>query len=204
MPSERLRPNWPRLVTDPYETRAVEYKQSSPWPDILHGVARTALALANLRDGGWIVIGVRQGQGGRLIADGMTDEHLESYNVDTVHGQLASFAVPALSLRAELLEHERKRFFVIEVDQFRDVPVIAAKGSPDNTRNGVRKGRIYARPLGVASTAVADAEDLREILDLAIQIGVSRFVAVLQRSGGILVHEHRSARHSYAEERGGF
>ncbi len=47
------------LVEHGREERHVEYKESQRWDGLKDKIAKTALGLANLRDGGHVVIGMR-------------------------------------------------------------------------------------------------------------------------------------------------
>jgi uncharacterized protein (DUF849 family) len=62
------------------EDRSREYKQSFPWQRRGHGdtmakIARTILAMSNLRDGGHIVVGVEDGT---YLPKGMQAKHLST------------------------------------------------------------------------------------------------------------------------------
>ncbi|HEX6087328.1 MAG TPA: ATP-binding protein [Thermoanaerobaculia bacterium] len=65
------------------ESQSVDFKQSAPWNALEHKIIRTALAMANLRDGGIIIIGVSE-SGDRWERTGISDEDLATYEVDEV------------------------------------------------------------------------------------------------------------------------
>jgi hypothetical protein len=184
MPSQKLKELWPGLVVEPNESRAVEYKASMPWEDIKYSIARAALGLANHRDGGVIVVGVRTIAGDRLEATGMDPETLASYQQDDVHDFINKFAQTSMNLNAEVLEYEGSQFYVIEVGQFAAIPVISKKSSPPEHQGaGVRKDTIYARPSGKVETRPATAEDLQEILELAADVALRRYLERARRVG---------------------
>jgi predicted HTH transcriptional regulator len=192
---------WPDLVTQPYETRNVEYKQSGPWTEYRHKLARAALGLANTRDGGFIVIGVEQRDGDALVSTGMTQEHVDTYSTDDVHAFLNSYANPGLSLRAERMVHDGLQFYVIEVNQFARYPVFARRGSPDTELQGVRSGWLYARSAsGKIETRAATQEDLTEIIEIAVEAGLRDFVERAARAG-IGLQPPLSTTSQYAQER---
>jgi hypothetical protein len=60
------------------ETRSVEFKQAGSWADVgLRGkLIRTALSLADTRDGGVIIVGMKvdPGHPGQHLPDPLTDE----------------------------------------------------------------------------------------------------------------------------------
>ncbi len=45
------------------EDRSLEYKESQPWGELKNKIAKTALGMANVRDGGTIVVGVSERSG---------------------------------------------------------------------------------------------------------------------------------------------
>ena len=162
MPSQRLKQQWPTLVDEPYEAPSSEYKQSAPWDDLKYQVAKAALGMANLRDGGIIVIGVESDENDHLAATGMAESHLDTYRIDDVHEFIDSFSQTRMSLRAETLESGSKKFFVIEVDPFSTVPVIARKSSPPICvkiawNRGTRKPNASASPARALVTRISQS-----------------------------------------------
>ena len=65
------------------EERFLEYKGSAPWCHIKTKIIRTAMAMANCRDGGTVIIGVSQ-MGGGFIPDGVPANHLDTYDADEI------------------------------------------------------------------------------------------------------------------------
>jgi hypothetical protein len=191
---------WPALVENPIEMRSREYKRSAPWREIRHHVAKAALGMANLRDGGYIVVGVRT-EDHRLVSDGMALEHLKTYDPDEVMAFPQKYARPRMELRCEIREHEERSYVVIRVEQFDDVPMICGKAhdsEDDDLR--LRKDVIYARPPGMPQTRPATADDLREILNLATDTRLRAFVERVARHGPALTPLVRSDEARYAHE----
>lgn len=60
------------------ELRDAEFKESQPFPVLRYKIVKTAMSMANLRDGGLIIIGAHQ-RNGRLSLDGITQEHEATY-----------------------------------------------------------------------------------------------------------------------------
>ena len=57
---ERLRERASEAIAWSKETRWVDFKQSAPWDDLKGRVAKTALAMGNLRDGGLVIVGMSE------------------------------------------------------------------------------------------------------------------------------------------------
>jgi len=60
------------------ESQNVELKESAEMASLQYKLIKTAMAMANLRDGGVIVIGVSE-RGNTWDLTGIRDEHLRSY-----------------------------------------------------------------------------------------------------------------------------
>lgn len=167
-------PDIDALIARGREAPNLEYKRSMPWRDLQIGIVKAALAFANTRGGGYIVIGMTQLPGDRYEPDGMAPEHLGEYTLDSVQEFVNSYAAPFVSLDAVQHEHGGKTFFVIAVDPFEDVPVICTRGSGDD----LRQAALYTRSRRVISSAPIDnPEDMRALIDLATDRSVARLRA---------------------------
>lgn len=203
MPSTRLIISWPQLVTSAQETRGCEFKPPGPWDNLKHRIARTALGLANLRDGGFVVIGLSQRANGDFIPEGLSQPDLDSFVPDVVQDFVNSFATSSVSLRCDRMAHDGKTYVVIEVDQFSKIPIISRKDSPPGEVQGVRKDVLYARTIaGRPSTRAATAEDLLEIVALAVELGLKEHVERTDRAGLMLTLRKPGEADRFREERG--
>ena len=137
--------------------------------------------MANLRDGGAIVIGVAQEPSG-FIPSGMDPAHAATYNPDDIMAFVNRFASPAIELTIQQQELAGSVFIVIEIAEFSGQPVICRRnGGPDNF---LREGVVYYRSSRTVETApVASVEDMRAILDLAVDKQLSQFGERLVRAG---------------------
>ena len=171
-------PDIDALIAAGREMPNLEYKQSMPWEDLKLQVVKAALAFANTRDGGYIVIGMTQLPGDRYEPEGMAPEHLAGYALDEVQTEVNRYAAPFVSLDATRHERDDKTFFVIAVDPFEDVPVICTRDSKDD----LRRAAIYTRSRRMVSSAPIDnPDDMRALIDLATDRAVARL-----RARGIL------------------
>ena len=70
------------------ETDALEFKQAMSW-DV--GLIKDVLAMANIEDGGRIVIGIEDGT---FTRQGLTTEQIDTYNPDNMKDAVGLFADP--------------------------------------------------------------------------------------------------------------
>lgn len=173
------------LIERGREARWLEYEQSAPWEELRLNIAKAALAFANTRGGGYIVIGMRALGNDGYEATGVQDEHLATYSLDTVQTGVNRYADPAVSLDCATHEHDSKKFFVIAVDEFDAVPVICTR----DAERELRRAAIYTRSRRMAASApIERQDDMRALLDLAADRALERRVGHL-RSIGLLPRE---------------
>ncbi len=165
-----------------YELRGFELKGRGSRGDthFFAKVARAALSLGNLRDGGTVVIGIDDSDPAAMLP-GLEPDELQSWLAyDDVARKLASYADPPLRFNIGQTELSSGAVVVVvEVLEFEDIPHLCAKEYPDV----LRKGALYVRSRKVPETAeVASSVEMREILDLATQKALRAFVATAQRA----------------------
>lgn len=135
------------ILQQGHETPGVEFKGPGLRSDkqLFAKVVRAALAMANRRGGGQIIVGVRE-DAGQLVADGITAADLSTWNHDDVTGALSAYADPYVSASVQPLPYQGKSFVIITVDEFEEVPVLCKKEYQAVLRDGAcyvrRKGRI--------------------------------------------------------------
>ncbi len=144
-------------------------------------VIRAALSMGNLRDGGHVLIGINDERLGQM-EPGMCDEEIATWMaVDDVARKFAEYSDPPLVL--ELAQRELgsgAHVVLIEVSEFADIPHLCAR----QYNSTLVKGALYVRSRGVAETVVvADPVEMREVLDLATEKALRRFIETTQRSG---------------------
>lgn len=197
-----------------HETRGFEFKGPGARTDthLLAKVARAALSLGNLRDGGYIIIGIDDSDPASL-GPGLDDEQLRSWtDFDNLSRKLAVYADPPLRLDSDRMTlSSGSRVAVIQVHEFADVPHLCGKAYEDERdRLVLRKGALYVRTRTAPETAeVADSIEMRDVLELAIEKGVRRFVETAARAGlplGVTdvapPGEHDEDRYNAERERG--
>ncbi len=167
------------------EQRGVEFKGPGSFTDapLIGKVIRAMLAMANTADGGLVIVGVAEKDDGTPNHVGLSPAQLRTWNRDALGDKVAVYADPSLDFETENTTLNEKTVFVIMVRPFHEVPVICKKEMDVPTANGgtskvLRKGACYFRPRRKPESAeVSSAEEMRELLTRAIDLGIKAFVA---------------------------
>ena len=154
--------NWPR------EERNLEFKRSMSWSDAATKakLTKSALAMANLRDGGHIVFGVERQADDSYVPAGMQSGHIDSFVQDELSTYFSEYADPYIEII--LIKHivDGKVFCIIRVNEFAELPVICKKDGAEK----LRRGATYIRSRRLPETVEVPGQvEMREILDLAIE-----------------------------------
>jgi hypothetical protein len=155
------------------------------------------MAMANI-GGGAIVIGMDKDGPDRWSPKGVSEEVDLSYQQDQVLQYVNERAQPPVHLSAFHVSHRGRRFVVIQVAGFTDLPVVCSKPvnkdlcqgamyvrrqeevPSEATQDGgeLRDGALYSRSMGKYETAeVRGQSEMREILNRAIDAGIRRQLA---------------------------
>lgn len=151
-----------QLIEGAAESPQLEFKESCPWDAIRF--IKDILAMANLRGGGYIIIGIKQ-SGNGFEREGVKEEHLITYDIDIMKDQINIYADPFVDF--DLYKHkakDNKWYVVIAVKEFVDIPIICKKDGRD-----LRKATIYYRNQDrrPESGPISNSYDLRNLLELA-------------------------------------
>lgn len=179
-------------ILDTTEDRHREFKQSAAWVQLRWKIAKTAIAMANTRDGGLLIIGVNEAGKG-FIPQGLSNEHLATFDDDTIHAFINKYADPYVKLSIHRLEIDEKQFIVIHIEEFDTLPVI----SKNSGEEGLKQGAVYVRSFRQPETCMVKSQnEMRELLDLAIERGVRQFVRRATGAGAgqtdLVRHSHRT------------
>lgn len=142
------------------ETQTTEFKCACDWN--VNSLAKDILALSNVRDGGYIIIGVEDGS---FVRQGVTTSQKESYKIDIMRDQMTAYADPHVDFSVSFPKDSGgKEYIAIKVFPFRDIPVICRKNNGD-----VKIGVLYYRNRNrrTESAAVSNSYDMRDIIQLA-------------------------------------
>lgn len=184
MPSERLKELLPEIISEPYETRRVEYKGPMSWSQASNHIAHAALGLVNTRDGGFVVVGVAE-EKGSLIAKGLSKAEAATFIPDDVSAYINRFGTEPIESRVDVvpldIKGQQLEFAVVEVNQFKTKPVFAKRDTDDKK---VKQGVLYARAIGgKPETRQATQQEHEEILQLAVELRLRQFVETTRRAG---------------------
>lgn len=174
-----------------HELSGVEFKASGPRGDdyLRAKVARAIMGMTNRRDGGIVIVGVGE-RNGKLDPRGLSQSDLPSWkNYDHVTTAFANYMNPPASFDLNICQFDGNEFAVFEVHEFAEVPTICKKGYSKPHSNGysevvLREGVCYIRSRHKPETVeVSSLEQMRELLELATEKGVRKFVSQAQRGG---------------------
>jgi hypothetical protein len=199
--SEEIR----QLLSAGYELRGFELKGPGLRTDshLFAKVARAALGLGNLRDGGHIVIGIDDADPAAM-GPGLDQQQLASWlDYDSVAQKLAVYADPPV--RFDLASRELSSgatVVVIEVAEFSDLPHLCAK----DYEGVLRRGALYVRPRKMPETSeVASSVEMRDVLLLATEKALRAYVEVAERARvGLSTTEDASDAEQFASQREGW
>lgn len=165
----------------PNEERYLEFKESVSWRgNIRAKISKSIMAMANLKDGGWIVIGKVEQQDRSFEPVGMTQEDYDSFDSDDIKAFVYARTDPPVTFTVHKTEYDEKKFVLIQVIEFERIPIICKR----SYGNIIHSGKVYVRSKGKPeSTPVPSNAEMREIVDIAIDKGVKEFIQRMQRVG---------------------
>ena len=169
------------IFSDLTERREVEFKQSVNWnTDAMKvKIAKSVMAFSNIRNGGWLVIGVRQNENHTYSPVGMSEEDYASFNIDNVLAYINARAEPPVNIEIKKeikkLENSQGRFIIFKIYEFEDYPIFCKDdGGITFEHKGVRstflhKGVLYTRSRRTYESApIQNQSDMKEIVDMIL------------------------------------
>jgi predicted HTH transcriptional regulator len=180
------------------ESRNIDYKLTYSWESQEHRLklVKTILGMTNTRDGGHIVIGVKD-ESFSLI--GMPDNDYNSFDYDTIAAFVHNYSDPYVAFNLHKFEYEGKKFIVFEVKEFEEIPVICSKDSPQT-----RKGALYTRSRRIPETVELPSQsEMRELIEIATEKGLRNFFRKAELAG-LKVHKESDDIALYDREAEGF
>ena len=180
-----------------HEQRGVDFK--GPCECDADSLAKDIMAMSNIQDGGVIIIGVQQEPGEKPLCVGMSEDQLKTYNEDQLKDRVGLYADPYVEFVLDPATLDGKKLILIKVREFEEFPVICKKQHDDKE---LRKGAIYfrTRTRRPESAEVSTSQEMREIVDMAIDKGNQKLIKRGYKMGG----PTPSADEQYEQERGGY
>ena len=150
---------------------------------LLAQVVKAVLGMANIREGGTIIIGVSEGEDS-LNQVGLEPADLSTWSYDNFADQLARYADPGISFELETKEYDGKKYVLIKVEEFGEIPVLCKKAYEGVLRVGACYVRTRRKP---ETSELPTQTEMRELLDMATEKGVRRYLDQLRRLGIISI-----------------
>ena len=170
-----------QLITHGREERNLEFKGRVSWNDInvKSKITKTILAMSNLRDGGIIIAGVEQ-KDEKFIPVGLEENMINTFKQDDISSYVNEFADPFVEITISHEEYESKKYVIIQIKEFNEIPIICKRDGENN----LRRGAIYIRPRRkIESVEVPSQAEMREILDIATEKVLRKFKRTLLITG---------------------
>lgn len=175
------------LISLGHEMQGIECKSPGPRTDRLQQtkVIKAMLGMTNRRDGGLILIGIKDIKG-KLDPVGLSAEDLSTWKYDDIASSASEYADPSIVFEVQSHEWNGKHFILITVKEFADIPVICKKTYGPDLRQGGCYIRSRRKP---ETTEIPTQEDMRDLLDLATEKRVRNFIAQVRSVGLDLTSE---------------
>lgn len=110
----------------------------------------------------------------------MNQQDYDSFDSDCVKAYVYERTEPPVNFQIIKKEYDNKKFVIVKVKEFDDIPVICKKGYDGI----IHAGNIYVRSKSKPeSIAIPGDTEMREIIENAIDKGVRSLVQRLQRTG---------------------
>jgi len=168
-----------------HEVTGTEFKGPGPASDrhLFARVIKAVLGMVNRRDGGRVIVGVEDNSGTPNPV-GLTKADLETWKYDDIATNLAEYADPSVNFELEQVRHNGKDYVILYIAEFDDIPILCKKDYPDV----LRKGACYIRPRRKPETTeIPTQEDMRDLLDLAAEKRLRKYLEQAKRAGGLIL-----------------
>jgi len=153
-----------RAIEGQAESQNLDFKADIPWTPA--SMVKDFIAMANVRDGGTIVIGVSEADDA-FVGTGVCEENLKTYKIDAMRDKLYRYTDPSIDFRLTFpADLSGKKYVVIKVLPFKEIPIISKVSIPDQ----MAAHTIYYRNTDrrVQSAPVSNSNDLRDIIESAV------------------------------------
>lgn len=152
-----------KLIEGQKEHPGLDFKASCPWDK--KKLTKDILAMSNLPDGGYIVIGIEE-DGSNFLRKGVTADDCKTYVLDTMRDQVSKFADPMVDFDVQFPEDsDGLTYIVIKVFSFRETPTLCKR----DLDKELTASTIYYRNSNrrMESAAISNINDLRDLIELA-------------------------------------
>lgn len=172
MTESSTNPEFDRYIQETGESDKIDAKGPISWDGGVEsaGLAKDIVAFANSKDGGVLVIGKSECDDGSFSLDGVTDQQAASFETTKVATWVNNRFAPPIGLVCHTHQYQNKKFVVITVDEFSDVPHLCTKSfqdPQDSKKHLLREKTIYVRTANAQSAPLGTIEELRSLIGLA-------------------------------------
>lgn len=120
----------------------------------------------------------------RIDPVGLSDDDLRTWTFDALSDVVSRYAEPSIDFDLRTASVGGRQFIVIRVAEFAEVPTLCRRDYNDGDQVILREGACYVRPRRKPETIeVATYADMRDLIDLATEKGIRRFLSSAQRAG---------------------
>ena len=174
------------ILAQGHETHGVEFKGPGKRTNsaFLASVIRAMLGMANHRDGGHVILGIDSES---LEPIGLDDDVAASWlNYDALAPAVNEYASPSVTFDVQSLPFRENKIVIIRVEEFEEIPILCRKEFQGSGKKSpvLRRGACYVRASHKPETSeIPSEQEMRELLELAIDKGVTRFLARAQKLG---------------------
>ena len=152
------------------ETRNQEFKGGLSWSKLKIQIVKASLSLANLQDGGSIIIGIEEDENAQFHLRGMKKEISETFKLDDIQSFVNEYADPPIEITLNKIENNGNYFIEINILEFEEQPVICKKDLQRNNKIHLNRGHLYYRPKHkIESTDNFSHHDMRELMMFATE-----------------------------------
>ena len=148
-------------------------------------LVRDMMAMANSDRPGWILLGISEGSAGEWVYDGLTEAQSASFDPSRIGGKVKRFADPEVAFSVHREQFDGRWYVAIRTEPFQKMPHICKASHPGVLDEGV----IYVRNEACETTRVTAAEQMRRLIERAIQMHADSIVgriAELMAQAGML------------------
>jgi len=160
------------LIAQKSEGPNLDYKAGFAWTndnrDMKYELVRDLIAMANTKDGGRVIFGVRDGDC-ELV--GVSTEIYESVDPTGVVQMLHDNAAPQVRCAVFKREIKGSRVVVFDVAEFDETPIICTNAitrTDGSKRIILRQAAVYIRTVGATTEEISSPDDMRKLIGRAV------------------------------------
>jgi hypothetical protein len=152
------------------ELKNLDYKALMNWATASNEekceLVKDILAMMNTQDGGQIIIGVEDKTCDTI---GLTEADFTSFDPTKVNDFVRKYTDPPAFCEVQKFALDGKKFVVIDVLEFTDVPIICKADANSSANKPIlKRGGVYIRTDKPSSELVSSAEEMRELMGRAL------------------------------------